>query len=126
MKNKEAYLPLNRSRDVGNAREKSTNPTIEKPPGHHVPMNTHPYNSHTVAEKKDSFKVNAPGYQHNLPNNGQVQPDGRSISGYKQTVYRSDTAVFKEGGRTVKRDQAVGKVIVKTNHPNKDLNKIYG
>lgn len=122
MRNREYVNPFNRPRDVGNAREKATNPSIEHPPGTHVPLNNPPYTPETKANQKGSLKTN----EGSQVNPHMVPPGGRGIAGYRPTTYRSDTAVFKESGRVVKRDQAVGKVVKPTDHPNKDLNRIYG
>lgn len=126
MINREYVNPHNLPEDSGVAKAHGSTDNIEFPPKSVAPLNELPYNGNTVASKRKSFKTNSPGYQQNPDNNAQVPPDGRGIKGYHETIYKSDTAVFKEGGRTVKRDQAQGRVEVKTNHPNSDLNKIYG
>ncbi len=125
MKNREFVNPLHRPEDTGVAKAHGSLKSVESPPKTVAPVNEPPYNPNTVAQKKTRFTTNSSGYQQNPNNNGQVPPGGRGIKGYRNTIYKSDTAVFKEGGRTVKRDQAYGKVLVKTNHPNTNLNKIY-
>lgn len=125
MKNREFVNPFGRKEDTGIAKAHGSLKSIEFPPATVAPLNERPYTPNTKAQKKGRFPTNSPGYQRNANNNAQVPPGGRGIAGYRNTVYKSDTAIFKEGGRVVKRDQAYGKVVVKTNHPNTDLNKIY-
>ncbi len=123
MKNREFVNPFNVSKDTGTAKVHGSRPEIEPVPKKTIPMNTgEKYNPNTVAAKRDSFGVDKPGYQIGGPH---LQPGGRVINSYRGTYYKSDSVVFKEHGKTVKRDGAIGRVVVKTNHPNTDLNKLY-